>query len=239
MLPSGIFIIYLSYFILYSRIMKNTINKRQPNSDQEFIIEIQKRNERVTESFYYECRQYFMSFYKTVFAREDIRDDIFQQSFVKLWTEIESKRIFIDNSGNIHRHDRHGNIRRMSCSMKTFLLDIAKNDYSDWIRKEKLVMVADMETAAYLMEVKSVEGQEDTPEAIQKRIVASCISDLPPRCKEILTMFYYDGMSLNEIIIARREKNISKNGLKTGKYKCMETLKSKVRSMYNRYNLVL
>lgn len=219
--------------------MSITINKRQLNSDQRFIVEIQKRNERVTESFYYECKQYFMSFYKTVFAREDIRDDIFQQSFVKLWTEIESKRIFIDNSGNIHRHDRYGNIRRMSCSMKTFLLDIAKNDYRDWIRKDKLVMVADIENAAYLMEVKSMERQEETPEAIQKRIVASCISDLPPRCKEILTMFYYDGMSLNEIIVARREKNISKNGLKTGKYKCMETLKSKVRSMYNRYNLVL
>lgn len=219
--------------------MTITTGKRQLHSDQRFIIEIQKRNERITEAFYYECKQYFMSFYKSVFTREDIKDDIFQQSFVKLWTEIETKRIFIDNSGNIHRHDKRGNIRRMSCSMKTFLLDIAKNDYRDWVRKDKLVMMTDIENAAYIMEEETTERPEEAPEAIQKRIVANCISDLPPRCKEILTMFYYDGMSLNEIIVARKEKNISKNGLKTGKYKCMETLKAKIRGMYNIYNLVL
>lgn len=219
--------------------MSITTSKWNFRSDREFIIEIQKRNERVTEIFYHECRQYFMYSYNVIFSREDIKDDIFQQSFVKLWTEIETKRIFLDGNGYMHRYDKEGNVRRMTCNLKTFLLDIAKNDYRDWIRKEKLVTIADIDTAAHVLDVTSSERPDETPEALQERIVASCISDLPPRCKEILTMFYYDGMSLNEIMVARKEKNISKNGLKTGKYKCMETLKAKVRKMYNVYNLVI
>ena len=60
---------------------------------------------------------------------------------------------------------------------------------------------------------------------------------MPPRCKEILTMFYYDNMSLDEIIEARGEKNISKNGLKVGKYKCMEALKDKIKEAYIKLGL--
>lgn len=50
-------------------------------------------------------------------------------------------------------------------------------------------------------------------------------------------MFYYDNMSLDEIIEARGEKNISKNGLKAGKYKCMEALKDKIKEAYIKLGL--
>ena len=50
-------------------------------------------------------------------------------------------------------------------------------------------------------------------------------------------MFYYDGLSLDEIMEARGEKNISKNGLKTAKYKCMENLKAKVKNSFARLKL--
>lgn len=196
---------------------------------------IQGRNDRITEVFYNDCKKYFMSSYRAVFSREDIKDDVFQQSFVKLWTEIETKRIFIDENDKIRRRDRKGNIRALTCSLKTFLIDIAKNDYRDWLRHDRLELEEEFESFAHMMEVRSAVRQEESSECLQEQIVASCVFDLPPRCKEILTMFYYDNMSLDEIIVARGEKNTSKNGLKTGKYKCMETLKGKVRDMYANY----
>lgn len=116
-------------------------------------------------------------------------------------------------------------------------MDIAKNDYRDWLRNERITLEEDYESLAHSVEVKTAVYQDDNPESLRERIVADCVFELPPRCKEILTMFYYDGMSLDEILRARGEKNISKNGLKTGKYKCMEYLKSKVREQYDRYHL--
>lgn len=211
--------------------------KKDRLTDSQIIREIQKRNERVTEWFYNDCKKYFVSAYAAVFSRKDIRDDIFQQSFVKLWTEIETRKIFLDESENIHRIDRRGNVRVLTCNLKTFLIDIAKNDYRDWLRNDRLTLEDEFESFAHMVEVRSAIMPEESSDCLEEQIVASCVYDLPPRCKEILTMFYYKNMSLDEIIQARGEKNISKNGLKTGKYKCMEALKGKVKEMYCRYHL--
>ena len=214
-----------------------SIGKKKSMSDYEIVRELQRRNEYVAESFYNDCKKYFLSSYKSVFNRDDIKDDIFQQSFVKLWIEIETGRIFLNDEGRIHRKDKRGNIRVLTCSLKTFLIDIAKNDYRDWLRNDRLSLQEEFESFAHMVEVRSAVNPEESVETLQEQIVANCVLDLPPRCKEILTMFYYDNMSLDDILIARGEKNISKNGLKSGKYKCMESLKSKVKEMYNRYHL--
>lgn len=213
------------------------IGKKKTLLDYEIVREIQSRNERITESFYYDCRKYFMLSYRAVFKREDIKDDIFQQSFVKLWTEIETGRMFLNEQGEIYRKDKRGNIRVLTCSLKTFLIDIAKNDYREWLRNDRLSLQDELESFAHMAEVRSAVQPEESTETLQEQIVASCVLDLPPRCKEILTMFYYYNMSLDDILVARGEKNVSKNGLKTGKHKCMESLKSKVKEMYNSYNL--
>lgn len=214
-----------------------SLGQKKKYTDVEYIQGIQQRNDRLTENFYNECRKYFMQSYQAIFSRSDIKDDIFQQSFVKLWTEIETQKMFVGDENRIFRFDKRGNTRMLTCSLKTFLMDIAKNDYRDWLRKDRLSLEDDFESFARMMEVKSAVRPEENAESLQEQIVATCVLNLPPRCKEILTMFYYENMSLDDIIKARGEKNISKNGLKTGKYKCMETLKDRVKEMYVRYNL--
>lgn len=214
------------------------ITKQKEISDLEYVLQIQNKNERVTERFYHVAWKYFKESYKAVFSREDLMDDIFQQSFVKLWTEIETKKIFVsEEDGKLYRFDRYGNVRMLTCNLKTFLIDIAKNDYRSWLRNDRLVLEDDFESFAHMMEVRSAVVVDESVETLQEQIVNSCVLELPPRCKEILTMFYYKGMSLDEIIEARGEKNISKNGLKTGKYKCMETLKAKVKGTFRQYKL--
>lgn len=214
-----------------------SIGKKKTWSDIEFVQEIQKRNDRVTETFYNVCRKYFMNSYKAIFSREDMKEDIFQQSFVKLWTEIETRKIFLGKNGVIYRNDRYGNVRMLTCNLKTFLIDIAKNEYRDWLRNDRLTLQDDFESFAHMMEVQLAVRPNESPDLLKEQIVACCVSELPPRCKDILTMFYYKEMTLDEIIIARGEKNVSKNGLKTGKYKCMEALKTRVKDMYGKYNL--
>lgn len=212
------------------------ITKKPKSTDMEYALKIQAKNKRMTERFYNDCRRYFMDNYKAVFTNMTIKEDIFQQSFVKLWTEIETKRIWVNDDGKLYRNGRDGMPRLMTCSLKTFLIDIAKNDYRDWLRKDRLILEDDFEGFAHLAEVSSQVRIDDDMEHIDEQIVADCVFALPPRCKEILTMFYYQGMSLDEILIARGEKNVSKNGLKTSKHKCMDALKGRVKEAYNKYN---
>lgn len=212
-------------------------SKRKSKTDAEYVRLIQDKHDKVTEEFYHLARRYFKNSYRSVFSRMDLMEDIFQQSFVKLWTEIETGKIFVGENEELFRYDRNGNIRKLTCSLNTFLIDIAKNDYRSWLRNDRLTLEDDFESFAHMEEVKSVVWGDESAETLREQIVNSCILELPPRCKEILTMFYYQGMTLDEIIIARGEKNISKNGLKTGKYKCMESLKAKVRDIFSKYKL--
>lgn len=212
-------------------------SKRKSKTDAEYVRLIQDKHDKVTEEFYHLARRYFKNSYRSVFSRMDLMEDIFQQSFVKLWTEIETGKIFVGENKELFRYDRNGNIRKLTCSLNTFLIDIAKNDYRSWLRNDRLTLEDDFESFAHMEEVKSVVWGEESAETLREQIVNSCILELPPRCKEILTMFYYQGMTLDEIIIARGEKNISKNGLKTSKYKCMESLKAKVRDIFSKYKL--
>lgn len=212
-------------------------SKRKSKTDAEYVRLIQDKHDKVTEEFYHLARRYFKNSYHSVFSRMDLMEDIFQQSFVKLWTEIETGKIFVGENEELFRYDRNGNVRKLTCSLNTFLIDIAKNDYRSWLRNDRLTLEDDFESFAHMEEVKSVVWGDESGDTLREQIVNSCILELPPRCKEILTMFYYQGMTLDEIIIARGEKNISKNGLKTGKYKCMESLKAKVRDTFSKYKL--
>lgn len=212
-------------------------SKQNSKTDAEYVLLIQDKHDKAMEEFYHLAKRYFKNSFHSVFSRMDLMDDIFQQSFVKLWTEIETRKIFVGESDELFRYDRNGNIRKLTCSLNTFLIDIAKNDYRSWLRNDHLTLEDDFESFAHMEEVKSVVCGEESAETLREQIVNSCILELPPRCKEILTMFYYQGMTLDEIIIARGEKNISKNGLKTGKYKCMESLKAKVRDTFSKYKL--
>ena len=64
-------------------------------------------------------------------------------------------------------------------------------------------------------------------------IVAEIISRMSPRCNQILTMFYYEEKSLEEILAVLPEVE-SYNALKSRKYKCLETLRKSAHEIYYR-----
>jgi DNA-directed RNA polymerase specialized sigma24 family protein len=78
--------------------------------------------------------------------------------------------------------------------------------------------------------------EEEPPELSAENIVAVMVNSLPQQCKEILTLFYYDGKSLDEILDIRTG-NANKNSLKSSKTKCMTQLKTKVLDELDKYNL--
>lgn len=207
-------------------------------TDKEYIERIQHDDDRAMEMFFHDCRDYFMSVYSTYFVREDIREDIFQQSFVKLWTEIETKRIFLHGEdGCIYRVNKAKSSQRLSSGLVRYLVSIARNDYMEWIRHD--VLGGHGSLSEYDRTVDVVENVFPylTDKERREQIVAACVQELPPRCKDILTKFYYDEMKLDEILLSRGEKHISKNGLKSSKHKCMENLKNKVKHIFTEYRL--
>lgn len=199
-------------------------------TDTEVIEGIQSRNQAVEKHFYLSCKNYFAERKSSVVqlaagAKEE--HDLFQDSFLKLWQEIQTRQIFVhDNFA--WRVDRNGESRKMSASLKTYLMAIAKYKNYENFRDEDIY-------SSVLQDIAE-RSDEDQDSLTSEWIVDVCVNALPHRCKEILTLFYYEGKSLDQILEIRSE-NQSKDGLKTAKAKCMKSLKDMVKQEFVRRHL--
>jgi DNA-directed RNA polymerase specialized sigma24 family protein len=62
------------------------------------------------------------------------------------------------------------------------------------------------------------------------KIIRDCIAQLGDTCQKVLTYYYFDGMSMNDI--AEQLNFSSTDTAKTKKYKCKKRLDQLVKSMY-------
>ena len=219
-----------------NRTVELRIGRRQSYDDAEVVRGLRLHSGRMEEWFYRKARTYFNQHFREVFFDQDRKQEIFQSAFLKLWTEIDNGTITAEDDGTVERRQRNGEVLPMSCSLTTFLMAFAKNEYREMVRSNKLDCYAEIYDTPEQAEVQQMYGDE-SGEEIRNRIVDDCIQRISPRCAEILTMFYYEEKTLDEILAARHETNSSKNGLKTAKNKCMNTLRSLCNEEFRKYNI--
>lgn len=221
-------------------VVKSLFNgRKQKYTDVEVVEGIAAHNRVTEEWFYRSAHRYFSDSFNDVFFDKDKKQEIFQTAFLKIWTEIENGKICVRDQ-QICRQQRNGECKPMTCSLNTFLMTFAKNEYREMVRSNRLDTydeVFESEAASYQM-VTIFDEAEDI-DVLKNRIVDDCIQRISPRCAEILTLFYYEGKSLDEILMIRSDKNSSKNGLKSAKNKCMNTLREGIISEYRRYNITM
>lgn len=201
-------------------------------TDVEVVLAVQQHNEVVIERFYHQCQNYFLAHARSMFIDESKLDDIFQDSIILLWREIETKRIVVSES-TLCRY-RDGKAEPMTSSLKTFLMAIAKRKNWEMLRREHQHQSAPVEaidTARYAERPTDVSDDE-----LAEQVVSDTMQQLTDHCREILTMFYYEQRSLDEILEAR-EENTSKIGLKTSKYKCINRLRQLVQQNLKAYGI--
>lgn len=220
-----------------NRIVEFNPAKRKVCSDVEVVDGLASHNSRVEEWFYASAKRYFNEHFREVFFDLDRKQEIFQTAFLKIWTEIENGRIAVKD-GVLVRRQTDGTITPMTCSLNTFVMAYAKNEYRELVRNVKECSYDELiETGQ--MATPSAESVDDDDEEFKNRIVDECIQQISPSCADILTMFYYEGKSLDEILELRKDKNSSKNGLKTAKNKCMNTLRDMIAERLTMYNIVI
>lgn len=206
-------------------------------SDEEYIAAFNHSDSRVQGIFYRDCLRYYNNRSSAFIPNSADKDDVFQESFLILWNEIEQKKIQFVN-GQLCRYNTGGQLQPMVTSLLTFLMSICKKQFlicqkrreaelsfEEWQTMAKNGQSAPKTTHSY---VNSNEMREI--------IVDKCIDALPERCRDILTKFYYLEMSLDEILISRHENN-SKDGLKTGKYKCMKQLELRIKESFSAFHI--
>lgn len=205
-------------------------------TDIDMVTAVQQHNNVALERYYHDCKSYFNHHAAAVFVSDANVDDVFQEALIHLWREIETRRIEITD-GRVCRWT-DGQLRPMTSSLLTFLMAIAKRKHWELVRRQqKLVLESDDSTLEALDSQRYSLPPDDADEKeLRERIVADIVLQLTERCRNILTLFYYEHRTLDDILQLRPE-NQTKMGLKTSKYKCMQKLREKVRDCFARLKI--
>ena len=201
-------------------------------SDVAYVEGMYRRDPVMERALHKHCKQYFDENYRGVFfVGDEHKMEIFQESFIKLWVNIEHRKIYVENGVLIGKGGKP-----FSSTLTTYFMGIAKLKYKEWTRQHNLG--PDAEEAEIRRKAKDAEIYKemlyDEGENAMLEIISDCIGHMTERCREILTLFYYHEKSLDEILMEVPTYK-SKNALKTEKYKCMENLRKSAGEIYRRF----
>lgn len=201
-------------------------------SDVAYVEGIFRRDPMMERALHYHCKRYFDENYKSVFfVGNEHKYEIFQEAFITLWEKIMNKKIYVED-GELKGKDGDA----FSGKLTTFFMSIARLKYLEWAR-ENLHRYTDEEEERRRREQEMELFKSllyDSDDETMLEIIADCISKMSKQCNQILTMFYYEEKTLDDIMVELRTFE-SKNALKTRKYKCMEELRKSAKSIYRRY----
>ncbi len=137
---------------------------------------------------------------------EDQAKDIFQEAFVACWRNIKEDRFL---EGNV----------------SGYLFTIAKNKWTDFLRSSEYKKTINTDSQSFLTVVEDdpMPKEDILEEEKNKRAMQSALAQLGENCRSLLTMFYFERRSMEEI---SREMGMAPSSARNQKYSCMEKLRS-------------
>ena len=161
-----------------------------------------KRGEEQGYSFYF--KEFYPSlcyFSNSIIKDEAAGEDIATEAFIKLW----------------ERRDAFENVSHI----KSFLYKVVRNASIDFLRKRAKEANYTLEES-YLGIEKERTIQEKIIEAETFREVVTSIKLLPPKCRQIFRMFYFEGKDYNQIA---KELGLSINTIRVQKARALAILR--------------
>ena len=177
------------------------------------LEELKQGSDSVLKKVYEENRGKFLNFARRYHLSEEENIDIYQDAYIIFYENIMS-----------------GKVETFTSSISTYLFGIGKYLIFDQMRKNKKVISSEYDLSIVGSEdelVSTLEIEENglTPE---QELLQKYFSALGKKCQELLTLFYYRGYTINEIMEA--ENYNSENVVKASKSRCMKSLKELIQT---------
>lgn len=209
--------------------------RRKSYTDIEIVMAYQTGDKKIQQFWYDKCRSQFGKGTSNYGGLTDYdRDDLFQDSFVILWEKLESHQLFL-HDGSVYVHSKKGDAPVPA--LLGYFMRIVKNKYLEMLRSGKYIVKINESVTPSEEEVFEDLYWDEDIEVEKDRIVSHCLLSLPKSCVEILTLFYYENKTLEEILELRPE-NSSYDGLKSRKSKCMINLKKRISESFAKAGLL-
>ena len=166
-------------------------------------------NDDALKEVYLDNRLSFINFARKFQLEQDEILDIYQDTIIAL-----------------HENFISGKVDKMRSSIKTYLFSIGKYKIYAYLREnKKMNLLNDNDipgTEAHEYDFKINEN----PLSEQQKLMRNGLEKLGGRCRNILELFYYRGLTIDEIRIAENYEN--NNTVKSQKSRCMKKLKEMI-----------
>jgi len=174
-------------------------------SDEELLHQIKNGNnlDGVIKFLY---RSYFLianTYIKQNSGNQEDSEDIFQDTVINFIQLVQNNKF------------------RGDCSIGTFMYTLARHAWLNELKKKKRARVREEK-----YEKEKVKTEIDASEFIVnreiKKQIVELIETLGENCKKILLAFYYDNLSIQEILLNLHYEN--EQVVRNKKYKCLQKL---------------
>ena len=178
-------------------------------SKQQLLLLLKESDKTALKMIYLNNREPFINFARKFHISDDDIVDVYQDAIIVL----QEKAI-------------KGEIENLTCSIKTYLFGIGKYMLFEKARKNnKDISNFPLEIEAYNYKEISNDFLEDEPNEFQI-LLQKGFSSLGKKCKEVLSLFYYRGFTIDEI--AKKLNYNNKNVVKSQKSRCIKKLKETI-----------
>jgi RNA polymerase sigma factor (sigma-70 family) len=179
-------------------------------SDDEMVEAIRDRNmrEEAIRQLYQEHSEITRSFINGKGGSEQDADDIFQETVLSFIDVVEKGKF------------------RQESGIRTFLISISKHLWYNEIRRRQRATSREK-----LYETDKDSEESGVSELIQdremKKQLGELLGDLGESCRKILELFYYQNLSMKEIVSQMHYEN--EQVVRNKKYKCLQQLTDKIK----------
>lgn len=172
-------------------------------NDAKIIEAIKKGDETAIEVLY---KSNFRMMAKLIIRNngsEDEAKDVFQDALIIFWQKVRSGELVLTSK------------------ISTYLYSICQNLW----RKELVRKSRESND-----EVETTTDYVDTDRVERINAIRKCVNQMGDTCKQVLTLYYFDGVSMNDIADLLGFAN--SNTAKTKKYKCKQELDRIVKKQF-------
>ena len=177
-------------------------------TEQELFARICKGDEQALDFIY---RKYYRMMVRLVTSNNGTEveaKDVYQEAIVVFWQKA--------NSGNLV----------LTSKMSTYIYSICLNLWRKELERKK----------RFSNEEKDATEYQEQEKEERVKIIHECIDKLDETCKNVLSYYYFDGMSMKDI--AEKVGFANTDTAKTKKYKCKKKLDELIKSLYSEHDFL-
>lgn len=141
-------------------------------------------------------------------------EDVLQEAIVVVWQKAQSTDF------------------ELTARLDTFIYAIARNLWLKTLRKQGRMTIQDFTDGPFANVAEEREEELDDKQAI----LAAYMSKIGDTCRQLLSLFYYDGLDMEKI--AQRMNFANAQTAKAKKYQCKKKLEQLIRAHYSAADLL-